>query len=546
MNLLTLNNKKQKCARCGKTPKWLKGKSKNKYCPECHVVEFFERELIHTKGKWAGCQFKLLPWQLNDVIIPAFGTLKADGRRQYRFVYVEVPKKNGKSELASGIAIYGLVGDGEMGAEVYSASNDREQASLVYNPAEYMVYNSPHLSKRLRPIPSRKRIIDHATNSFYQVLSSESFTKHGLNPHLVIYDEIHASPNRELYDVLTDGTDAAREQQLVFIITTAGIDDHNSIGYELKEKARQVRDGIIEDPEFLPVIYAIEDEEDWEDPEVWKKCNPSFGHIFDLEKFEGAYRDALIYPEKKVNFQRLRLNKWVGQISRWIPMEDWDACEKPFDKESLITRKCFGGLDLSSIEDLTAFILVFPPVEENEDWKVLCKFYVPEENIFQRQQKDRVPYDLWARAGHLIKTSGSRIDYEYIRRDVINTSKIYNLVEVAYDPWNATTIATKLAEEDGIEMLEHRQGFKSMSPPLKELLSKIKGHELAHNGHPVLRWNADNFVVKVDESENVRPAKNKARERIDGIVALAMAYGRAAYDFQKNKSVYETRGLVVL
>ena len=523
-------------------------KSDRDYCHGHFAIAFIEKYGTHIKGRWAGTPFTLIPWQ-RDLIFDIFGTLNEKGKRQYRTVYCEIPKKCGKSELASIMALIGLVGDDEAGAEVYSAAGDREQASLVYYPAGQMVRNNKILDGRLKIIDSRRRIIDYQTNSFYQVLSSESFTKHGLNPSMVIFDELHAQPNRELYDVLTEGTDIAREQQLVFIITTAGVADKTSIGWEIHEKALKVKEarerGEEIDPTFLPLVYAATEEDDWEDEKVWERVNPSLNHVFDLANIRQHYAEVKVNPSRLNNFLRFRLNRWVGQISRYIPMDKWDACADKVDKGTLLKRTCFGGLDLSSSVDLTALALLFPPEVPKEKWKVLMHFYMPEDNVIERVKKDGVRYDMWIKAGFIKATPGNVIDYAFIRKDINNAAKLYDLREVAFDPWGAVKLATELQEEDGIVMAEHRQGFKSMSPPTKDLLKLVMAGELAHGGNEVLRWNADHLSVKIDAAENVKPEKDKSSERIDGVVALIMALGRALLVFDK-KSIYQTRGIVSL
>jgi phage terminase large subunit-like protein len=513
----------------------------------CHVhtaIEFIEQYCTHIKGnRWAGHRFTLIPWQ-RELLERAYGTLKANGNRQYRTIYCEVGKKNGKSELASCVALIGLVGDDEAGAEVYSAAGDINQASLVYYPAAQMVRNDEDLRERLKIIDSRRRIIDYQKNSFYQVLSSESFTKHGLNPSTVIFDELHAQKNRDLYDVLTEGTDIAREQQLIFIITTAGIHDENSIGWEVHDYARQVKEGIIDDPGFLPIIHAAEPDDDWEDPEVWKKANPSLGHIFDMDNLQAHYEAVKQNPARQNNFRRFRLNQWVSQVTRYIPMDHWRACDDPVDKGKLLGRQCFGGLDLSSKIDMASFVLVFPP-EGNEKWQVLPYYFMPEDTLMERAKEDRVPYDMWKRKGLITATPGNVIDYGFIEKQMVEAANLYSLQEISYDPWNATELATRMENDHGITMVEHRQGFKSMSEPTKKLHAHIIEEKLQHGGHKVLEWNADNLEVKTDESENVRPVKANTKKRIDGIVALIMAFGRAMQHHEQ-KSVYSERGVIVL
>lgn len=488
------------------------------------AVEFIS-SLKHTKGRWAGVKWNWIPWQ-EELIRKIFGTVDDNGYRQYRTVYVEIPKKNGKSETGAAIALKLLCADNEPGAEIYGAAGDRDQASIVFNVANQMVRLNPTLKNYIKPIPSTKRMIVHKTSSVYRALSSESFTKHGYNPSGIIFDELHVQKNRVLYDTLVEGTDTARSQQLVFIITTAGIHDQTTIGWEVHDYAVKVKKGVIEDPTFLPVIYAADEKDDWEDPKVWAKCNPSLDYIFDIDKIEKHYSAVKNNPARQNNFRRFRLNQWVGQVSRYIPMTHWDACNGKVDIEKLSKRPCYAGLDLSSTQDLTALVCVFPP-EGNEPWQVLPYFFVPEDTIREKSKSDRAPYDLWARDGLITPTPGNAIDYQFIRKKVNEIDELFDLKEVAYDPWGSTQIAIQLGEEDGIPMVQHRQGYKSMSPPTKELLKRILAHEIAHGGHKVLRWCADNLAVQIDAAENVKPVKDKSSGRIDGVVALIMAMGVA-------------------
>jgi phage terminase large subunit-like protein len=388
-------------------------------------------------------------------------------------------------------------------------------------------------------------MVIHKTGGIYSALSADAYTKHGLNPSGVLIDETHAHPNRELYDVLTEGTDTARSQQMIFITTTAGIADDTQIGWEIHEYARQVKEGVIDDPTFLPIIYAADQDDDWEDPEVWRKVNPSMDYIFGIDKLQDHYDAVKNNPARQNNFRRYRLNQWVSQITRYIPMDHWDRCADEVKSSELLKRPCYGGIDLSSKIDMSAFGLVFPPISPNEKWKYLVTYYMPEATLYERAKEDRVPYDMWVRAGLIKTTPGNIIDYEFIQKDVVNASKIYDLREVAYDPWNATETAVKLDNEYGINMVEHRQGYVSMSEPTKKLHAHIVEEKLAHGGNKVLRWNADNLEVKIDASENVRPVKANTKKRIDGIITLIMALGRALATFEK-KSKYESQGLTVL
>ena len=510
-----------------------------------HAIQFIETLCTHTKGQWAGKPFKLIPWQ-KDAVWKLFGTVRESGYRQYRQCYAEVPKKNGKSELGAGVGLLGLCGDGEIGGEVYSAAADKEQAGLIYAVAAQMVRQNYVLSNRLKVIDSRKRIVDYKTNSFYQVLSSETASKHGLNPSIILFDEIHAQKTRELWDVLVEGSDYARAQQLVLAMTTAGVYDVNSICWEVREHARQVMEGLIEDKSVLPVMFfADKDKDDWRDEEVWKRVNPSLGHIFDIEKIREDYDKIKNYPARVNNFKRFRLNMWVNQLIRWMPMESWDLCNKPVTPEMLVKRPCYGGLDLSSTTDLTAFLLIFPPWEDDLLWRVVCNFYVPEETIMQRSKEDRVPYHIWRDQGYITATTGNVIDTDYIRRDVVRAAEIYDLQELGYDPWGAVKLATDLDNKDGIPMVEVRQGYKTLSPAMKEMYKLISACLVAHGGHPVLRWCADNLVVDMDAAENVKPAKNKARERIDGIVAFVTGMSRAIVHVEVNQDANDGSLLLI-
>jgi phage terminase large subunit-like protein len=516
------------------------------------VKRFIETHCTFSKGEWSGKPFKLLPWQWDEIIKPLFGTLNQDGYRQYRTVYCEVPKKNGKSELCAAVGLYMLTNDGEEGAEVYIAAADREQASIVYQAAATMVYNDKTLKENIKRLDSRKKLIYQKKNSFMQVLSSESYTKHGLSPSAVIIDEIHAHPNGELYETLTAGTDYARRQQVVLIITTAGIYDKNSIWWKLRTRAQQVKAGIIKDHRFLPVLYLADPEKDKpEDEKLWKRVNPSLGQIFSIDKIRQDYTEAKNDPAEFQNFLRFRLNIPIKSLSRWMPMDKWDKCDGISDMSHLKGRQCYGGLDLSSKIDLSAFVLVFPPLDD-DIFDVLCHFYCPEEGILKRSRIDKVPYDIWAKQGFITATPGNVIDYNWIKNDIFKAAKEYELLEIGFDPWNAQATSTDVMEElnpsnseHGFQMVEMRQGPKTFNEPMKDLLVKVMEGNLRHGEHPVLRWCADNLVVRKDPNGNFAPDKEKATDKIDGMVALIMGWGRAMFNVDK-KSIYEERGLMIL
>lgn len=502
----------------------------------------FINQLKHTKGVWHGEPFDLLPWQ-DEIVRDIFGTVKEDGYRQYNTAYVEVPKKNGKSEIAAALALYLTCGDGEWGAEVYGCAADRQQASIVFDVAVDMVEQNPALRKRIKPILSQKRLVYMPTGSFYQVLSAEAFTKHGLNVHGVIFDELHAQPNRQLHDVMTKGSGDARKQPLFFLITTAG-NDRNSIGYEVHQKAEDLLRGKKHDPSFYPVIYGIPDDADWSDEANWYKANPSLGHTIDVEKVRTAFLSAKENPAEENLFRQLRLNQWVKQSIRWMPMETWAKCAVEVDPEKLKGRPCFGGLDLSSSTDITAFVLVFPPVPGDDMYYIMPFFWIPEENMALRVRRDHVPYDVWEQQGFLHTTEGNVIHYGFIEAFIEELGTKYNIKEIAFDRWGAVQMVQNL-EGAGFTVVPFGQGYKDMSPPTKELMKLALEERLAHGGHPALSWMMDNIHIRTDPAGNIKPDKERSTEKIDGAVATIMALDRAIRN-EKKDSVYDGRGIIML
>ena len=500
--------------------------------------------LCHTKGRWAGKPFKLLPWQ-EQIVRDIFGTLKADGNRQFTTAYIEIPKKNGKSELAAAIALYMLFADGEASPEVYGAAADRQQAAIVFDVAHQMVNMTAALAKRSKILTANKRIVSGFNNGFYQVLSAEVTSKHGLNVSGLVLDEVHAQPNRKLYDVLTKGSGDAREQPLYFLITTAG-NDTNSICYELHQKALDIIEGRKVDPTFYPVIYGAPESADWTSPAVWKEANPSLGDTITMEKVQAACESAKQNPAEENSFRQLRLNQWVKQAVRWMPMDKWDACDFTVNEDELAGRVCYGGLDLSSTTDITAFVLVFPPLDEEDKYNILPYFWIPEENVDLRVRRDHVPYDLWEKQGNLLTTEGNVVHYGYIEKFIEKLNERFNIREIAYDRWGAVQMVQNL-EGMGFTVVPFGQGFKDMNPPTKELMKLTLEKRIAHGGHPVLRWMMDNIFIKTDPAGNIKPDKEKSTEKIDGVVATIMALDRAIRcGLDNGESVYDERGILLI
>jgi phage terminase large subunit-like protein len=494
-------------------------------------------QLTHTKGPFAQQNFDLRPWQA-QIMRQLFKTGK-DGRRVYRTCLLMLPRKNGKTELAAALAIYFLLFDGEIGGEVYSAAADKDQAALVFNVAAQMIRNDPELEAQCEIIDSQKRIVHRRSGSFYRAISAEAYSKHGFNASVVIYDELHAAPNRELWDVLAT-SQSARSQPLMFAISTAGYDRH-SILWELYAHAKKVAENPALDPTFLPLIYEAPIDSDWTDEKVWKKANPALGDFRSLEEMRIACNRAKEIPAQENTFRRLYLNQWTEQASRWISLSAWDACRAPLcDRDALRGRPCYVGMDLSSTKDLTALVAVFP---DEDGFDVLCQFFVPKESILERSRRDRVPYDQWAREGYLLPTPGNVVDYEAVRSVLNEWADQFDVKGINYDPWNATDLVTRLKEQDGFNCVQIRQGFTSLSAPTKSLERSVLSKALRHDGHPVLRWNMSNVSVETDGAGNVKVSKKVSTERIDGAAALVMAVDLMD---RNNSAPTPDYGLVVL
>lgn len=504
------------------------------------AVRFIEN-LCHTKGKWDGTPFWLLPWQ-EQIIRDIFGIVDERGKRQFRTAYIEIGKKNGKSELAAAVALYLLYGDNEPSAEVYGAAADRQQASIVFDVAKRMVEKAPALMKRSKMMAATKRIVNYSNAGFYQVLSAEVGTKHGLNVSGLVLDEVHAQPNRKLYDVLTKGSGDAREQPLYFLITTAGT-DKESICYELHTKAMDIMADRKIDHTFYPVVYGLTDEDDWTDEANWYKANPSLGQTIQIERVRDAFHEAVDNPAEENVFKQLRLNMWVSSLTRFIPEQIYDQGNIPIDVDLLEGRDCYAGLDLSSTGDITALVLMFPPRDEAEKYIMLPFFWVPEDTIPIRVRRASVPYDVWQKQGYLMATEGNVVHYGFIEQFICELGEKYHICEIAVDRWNATMLTQNL-EGDGFTMVPFGQGYASMSPPTKEFYKLLMEGRIIHGGNPVMKWMSGNVVVDTDPAGNIKCTKARSPEKIDGIVAAIMALDRCIRH-EETGSVYDERGLMV-
>ena len=487
------------------------------------AVRFFEEHLHHCKGEWTGRLFLLEDWE-KFIIRSIFGWRRKDGTRRFRRVYIEVPKKNGKSTLAGGVALYLLVADGEYGAEIYAAATKRAQAKIVHESAKEMVRASPALARWCEVLSNNINV--KRMGSKFEPLGadfSERYTtQHGLNVHAAIMDELSFHRDRTVLDALETGK-AARRQPLTFMITTAGVYDITSIGWEEHDHAVKVLEGSMEDDELFTVIFAADEKDDWTDPATWWKANPNMGVSVKRAFISAVCDQAQRSPSFQNTFLRLHLGRWTQALTRWLPMDKWMKCSKePPDAAGL---KVWCGLDLASTIDLAALAVVFRDPEDPQKVGVIWRYWCPQERIMERSQTDRVPYDAWARDGWITATPGDVIDYAYIKAEILELAQLMNIQEIAFDRWNASELVNSLMER-GLTMVQFGQGYQSMSAPTKELERLVTAKALLHGNNPVSTWMAGNVMARSDEAGNIKPDRKRSTEKIDGMVAMIMGLGR--------------------
>ena len=504
------------------------------------VVDFVEYFCKHFKGEWAGTPMVLENWQ-KVIILEAFGWMRSDGFRLHRTMWLELARKNGKSQLAAALGMYLLIADGEPGAEIYSSATKRDQARIVFDCAQQIVKQSPDLKKFI--LAQRNNLSVTRTASKFEPLSSEGDTLDGLSPHGNIVDELHSHRDRKVWDTLITAQ-GARRQPMNICITTAGIYDQEQIGFQLHDHAVAILSGTIEDDSWCVWISSADDGDDPYIKETWEKANPNIGVSIYPTFIEQRASEAQSQPSSMNAFQRLHLNRWTQQRERWLSMDDWDACDMEFTLSEMEGRECYIGLDLSSKLDLTAMALVFPPTVD-ELYRLWVQCYIPRDPMSERERTERIPYSLWEQAGWITPTDGDVIDYDYILGDIAKLEKQFDIQEVAYDPWAATQTAIKIRDDIGLQVVPIRQGFMSLSEPSKEFERLIVSKKLAHGGNSCLSWQANNVTIKHDPAGNIKPDKGKAqRHKIDGIMASIMAIGRAS--LQPDGSIYEDEGIMVL
>jgi phage terminase large subunit-like protein len=505
------------------------------------VLDFFTR-LRHSKGEWAGQPMILEPWE-QFIIWNMFGWLRDDGLRRYRVAYIELPRKNGKTTLVAGIGLYMLTFDGEPGAEVYSAATKREQAKLSWGEAVRMRARSPALANLVHYWRGSDTLIVDGNDSKFQPLGADADTLDGLNVHCAIIDELHAHKTSATVDILETAT-GARRQPMIIEITTAGF-DRESICWQHHEYTRQVLDGTIQDDTWFGTIYSIDEGDAWDDPSVWEKANPNFGVSVRQDDLQRKATKAKFLPAQQNAFMRLHLNVWTQQSDRWIPLELWNANGGEIDWETVGDYLCYGGLDLSSTRDITAWVLAFVPDDpESDDVWLKARFWCPEARLTADDNRYRDQYQRWVREGWMDATPGDAVDYSFIREAILEDAANYDLQSMNIDRlFQGAQTAAELADE-GLEVFGMGQGFLSMAMPMKEFERRLLLHKLHHGDNPILAWMADNVAVRQDPAGNLKPDKVASQGKIDGIVSTVMALDRVMRREKRKQSVYETRGLM--
>ena len=497
------------------------------------VINFIQK-LKHTKGKWAGKFLLLEPWQ-KFIVFNLFAWRKADGTRRFRYAYVEVARKNGKTALAAGIALYMLFAEKEPRAEVYSVATVKDQAKLCFNDSVAIVKQTS-LSQRMRVF--RDSILYEQLGAYFKPLSSDDGIHDGYSPYCVIVDEYHAHKDNGMLDVMRSGM-AARTQPLVFIITTAGF-NKNYPCYAYRQNAKNVMNGIVEDDSLFAIIFEMDAEDDWTNPQCWAKANPNLGISVDYEYLAGEVKDAQNRPEAVRGVKTKNLNMWVDAETTWILDEMWQKCSGSLTLADVEGCKCWGGLDLSNISDITAFVLLF---EIDDKLALVPKFWIPEDKLQEKIAKENVGFAEWVQKGYVTVTPGNILDYDFVKADIMNLAEKYDVSSIAYDRWNSSQTIIQLQDE-GLEMSPFGQGYGSMSAPSKEFEKMVLAGKIEHFGNPVLRWMLASTAIQTDPAGNIKPDKRKSSQKIDGIVASIMALGEMmTAKAKEEKNPYQSRGM---
>ena len=524
---------KQPCERCDKTGTHLCQPRADR------VVQVFDSLLVHTKGRYARAPFNLRPWQRDEIIVPIFGYVRWSEEyrrmvRLYRQVWIEIARKNGKSELMAAIALILLAFDDEWGAEIYGAAKDRDQARKVFDVAARMVELSAPLKARLQVISQAKRIVYKPTGSYYEAIPADAPGNLGHNPHGVVFDEVLTQPNGDLWGVLEEGM-GTREQPLMVAATTAG---NNPVSFAAEKHAEMA--DILRNPKLAPTTYVYmrntPKEADWTDEQNWRFANPALGDFLSLDNMREEARAAKRSGRKQNSFRQFKLNQWVQQLERWLDLDVWDENGGLIDESALEGRECYSGLDLSNTRDLTALAHLFPPDDDEGPYRVMWRHYTPEANLERLRTATAGQVDEWIRDGWLTVTTGNVVDYERLKSDVNTDATRFGILEMGYDPWGpAPAIVQSLQDDGGLTMVPVRQGFGTMNAPSKQLERLLLSNRFNHGGNPVARWQADNVTVKTDPAGNIKPDKERSGDKIDGLVASIVALDRAMRDSGRSR-----------
>lgn len=500
------------------------------------AIHFIEK-LKHTKGEWAGQRFRLEPWQ-QFVLWNIFGWKNADGTRRFRYAYIEIARKNGKTALSAGIGLYMLFADGESRPEVYSAATVKDQAKICFSDAAEIV-KATDLKNYLTPY--RNSIVYELKGGTMKPLSSDYGTHDGLNPSCGIIDEFHAHKDSGMFDVIKSAF-GARRQPLMFVITTAGFNKSGAC-YAYRENVIKVLRGVNEDDSLFGIIYTLDDKSEWDDPKMWIKANPNLGVSLSADYLADQVKDAKNRPEAVRNVMTKNVDLWVDAERTWILDDAWQKCIGTTAPADLKGCACWGGLDLSNVSDITAYVLLF---HENDRFQLLPHFWVPEEKMLEKIRKENINYDKWVAEGYVTVTPGNVIDYDFVKADILRIVADYDLRTSAYDRWNSSQTIIDLQNE-GMECNPFGQGYGSMSAPTKEFEKLVLTGKIEHFGNPVLRWMLASTLVKTDPAGNIKPDKEKSTQKIDGIVAAIMALGEwMTAQANDESNPYENRGLLTL
>lgn len=508
------------------------------------VCDFIEK-LPHVEGKWETLTIRLEPPQI-FILVNIFGWRRGDYRR-FSSTYIEMARKGAKSTVTSGVALYCLTCEDEPGPQVIIGATTSEQAGKVFNPAKNMVKQTPDLREAFGLTAWSRSITCEDSGGYIQTINSKASTQDGWNPHVGILDELHAHKDRGLYDVIRSAF-GSRRNPLMWCITTAGY-ILDGVCYEQRTLVTKILEGFVEADHYFGIIFTLDLERDGDptkgddplDPRVWVKANPMLGITPTLESMESFAKEAIASPDSMGEFQTKRLNIWTSAKGGWINTISWKKCNGPIDILKLRSVPAYGGLDLASVSDITAWVIAWIL----DDWLYCrCRFYLPEDTVEPRTKKANLPYQQWVKAGYLTVTPGNITDYDFVKRDIKEDMSAFNIKEIGYDSWNATQTANDLIN-DGAPLVEMIQGPKTFHPAMQELERRIKSGRFSHGDNPVLSWMASNIVARRDANRNMAPDKKNSQEKIDGIVSLLMALGRAILHVEK-RSKYETEGLIVV